>query len=759
MRKSIKRVAAFTLATVLAVSTLAIGGDIKTVDAASASVNVITAEKNNYGDSIKYTYNKKGLVAKVVSKNSYKTSDEDVTETITTTYKYNKKNKVAKKTTKSVTKTKYYETDKTTGMKIVGTKGTVTYTATTVTTYKYNKKGLATSSVATTTYGMSGSTTKTDKSLFVEGSYNDNKELSDGRVIAGYNDYKADGTEYSDTEKAQSAYYYAGNLALTEGTEVTTTSYANKGNGIYTETTTTTRNSGGYNLEPVKTYYERYNGSVVAVTKDDNGYKRPDGTYAEGSVFSRTEQVNIVQDPTGKNTSTNVCTKEINEKSVTTTTYTYDKKKRVKKAVATTVYSDNESDSDSHSASSSSTKVDNDYSSYSKTIVSSSKSDSANKSESTYEGTSVRTTTYTYDKKGRAKKTVSTNDGKENSKKVKSSMTVSENSESSRETTTTYKDGTAPSKSTYTEKSSNSYSTYPTTTTRTVVNGVQTTTVTSNPYTETYAESSSNSTPSYSRSSSSTGTKDYVTYANGGSKITNTYTNSYSYNDINYPEDSYSDAAAGTEISYRFDEKGSTTGYVNTYKYTNANGTTSEGADAEYRALGESFSGVLATQKIDAAKAALEASGSPFSKSTTKTVLATPSKATKTYSYDKNGNVKAANTKGTYTDIVYVQNETYGNYIYEFDANGQLQTKQTAVTHSYTSKDTNENTVKNGTNSLTKVLSMNKYAEDRSKSNGYRLSGRVTYTIKKKKSSAAKLAKKQQWILQNGRLNGEIGLD
>ncbi|MGN0153626.1 MAG: hypothetical protein ACI4A3_04195, partial [Lachnospiraceae bacterium] len=140
-------------------------------------------------------------------------------------------------------------------------------------------------------------------------------------------------------------------------------------------------------------------------------------------------------------------------------------------------------------------------------------------------------------------------------------------------------------------------------------------------------------------------------------------------------------------------------------------------------------------------------------------VLATPSKATTTYSYDKNGNVKAANTKGTYTDVVYVQNETYGNTIYEFDADGELWAKEKAVTHSYTSKDTNENTVKNGTNSLTKVLSMNKYTRDRIKSDGYSLTGRVTYTIKKKKSSAAKLAKKQQWILQNGRLNGEIGLD
>ena len=63
----------------------------------------------------------------------------------------------------------------------------------------------------------------------------------------------------------------------------------------------------------------------------------------------------------------------------------------------------------------------------------------------------------------------------------------------------------------------------------------------------------------------------------------------------------------------------------------------------------------LPTQKIDAAKAALEASGTPFNKITTKTALAAPSKATTTYSYDKKGNVKVANTKGTYTSIVDVQ--------------------------------------------------------------------------------------------------------
>lgn len=750
MKKIIKNITAYTLTMVLAVTTFAFSGGVKTVEAASKSVDVVAAEENNSGDTIKYSYNKKGLVSKMVSKNSQKDNDSDVSETITTTYKYNKKNKVAKKTTKSVTKTKSYEMDKTTGMKIVGTRGTVTDTTTTVTTYKYNKKGLATLSVATTTYGKSGTLKDTDKSTIVENEV-DAAELSDGRVIAGYNSRKPDGTYYSDKEKAQAAYYYSGSIALTEGTTVTTTSYKNKGKGKYTRTTTTTRNDSGYKTEPVTTYYGTdSNGSYVALTKGDftdadgehYDYQRPDGTYTNSCNFSRIEQIKITQDLTAASNRTTVRTDEYSSKSITTTKYSYDKKKRVKKEVATTVDKDSRAGSQSYSSSSAS----QDSSSYGTTSYSR-KSDSTSKDEYTGENTSVTTTTYTYDKKGRAKKQVFKNDGKGNSKEVEASMTVSENSEKSQ--TTTYNNGQAPR--TETSTSSSSYSAYPTTTTTTVVKGVQTTTVTSNPYTVTYKDAFSDN--SYSRST--TGTRDYVTYANGGRKTTDTYTTSY--ND-NTPGGSYT--KAGTEISYRFDETGNSTGSVDTYKQTYNDGTINEITNAEYQdAAGYVSDDTLATQKIDAAKAALEASGTPFNKITTKTALAAPSKATTTYSYDKKGNVKVANTKGTYTSIVDVQNETYGNTICEFDASGELRAKQRAVTHKYTNKGTRENTVKDGTNSLTKVLLMNKPTRDRSKGKGYGLTGRVTYKIKKKKSSVATLAKKQQWILQNGRLNGIVGLD
>ena len=64
-----------------------------TVDAASSSkVQVVTKAKDNDGNTVKYSYNKKGLVSKSVSKQSWKEPDEDRSSTITTSYKYNKKN-------------------------------------------------------------------------------------------------------------------------------------------------------------------------------------------------------------------------------------------------------------------------------------------------------------------------------------------------------------------------------------------------------------------------------------------------------------------------------------------------------------------------------------------------------------------------------------------------------------------------------------------------------------------------------------------
>ena len=186
--------------------------------------------------------------------------------------------------------------------------------------------------------------------------------------------------------------------------------------------------------------------------------------------------------------------------------------------------------------------------------------------------------------------------------------------------------------------------------------------------------------------------------------------------------------------------------------------TPSENSSASYYDGTKSYYNVDATVKIDAAKAALEATGTPYNKTVTKTALAEPSKSTTTYKYDKNGNVKSAKKSGTTTEIKTVQNETYGNPIYEWDAVGKIQPKQIAVTHKYTNNDAMENTVKKGTKVLTKKLTVSKSTTDRSSSSKSSLS-RALFTIKGKKSSTASLVKKQQWIIQNGNLNGQVGLD
>ena len=154
------------------------------------------------------------------------------------------------------------------------------------------------------------------------------------------------------------------------------------------------------------------------------------------------------------------------------------------------------------------------------------------------------------------------------------------------------------------------------------------------------------------------------------------------------------------------------------------------------------------------------ASGSVYNIAVTETEPATPLKETTKYVYDKTGNVKTANVKGTSTSVYTVKNETYGNSIYKFDGAGKLQEVKTTYTNKYTNKKSNENTVKTGTKNLTKVLKTSKGKYNMSSSSGYNLDSRIIYTLKGKKyaSSNAKLVKKQQWMIQNGRLNGVVGL-
>jgi len=748
MRKSIKSVAAFAIAAAMAVSLFA---PAATVEAASKS-NVITKATYNSGDTVKYSYNKKGLVTKSVSKYSSKGSDSDYSRTVTTTYKYNKKNKIATKTTKNVEKSTYYETDKTTRLTIKGKKGTVTTTTTTVTKYTYNKKGLATESVATTTVSKSGSETETSKARGFTGT-----ELADGRIIAGYNDRKADGNyvNYDEMTVDNDAYFYAPgtNFSIGEETTTTTTEYAAGADGTYKVTTTTTTTDTGVNEEEVNEYYKQNSsGAYVLLTKEDvkewidsSGDKHtstePVTIYIDKATgigyyspdFTRTTSVNVTADPKSSSSSTVTTVDDTTDKSVTTTKYTYDKKKRVKKAVATTVNTDN-------TVTTTTTASSSTYSS------SSSKNDSVTKSERNSERTYVDTTTYSYNKKGRATKKVVSNDGIENSKVVASSMEVSSNEE-----TTNYNaDGTVSS----TSKETRSCDTYPTTTTTVVANGVRTVTETKNPHTKTYSE---NNTYSNGSTDSESGTTAYTYYGNGGSKSVKTYTSNNTYKS-SYDGSTHSSDWSGTRTSYVFDKDGKVTGTVSIGKST-YDGTASDSTYAYYNDTvnKESISDDLAAKaKIDAVAAALEASGTVYSEAKTSTVLPQPSKSTTAYKYDKSGNVKSAKESGTKTIIEDVVNETYGNTIYEIDpATNKTKVKQIAVTHKYTNKDAMENTVKKGTKSLTKKLTVKSGTNDRSKSPATSLS-RIIYSVKSKKGSSN--ANKQQWILQNGAYNGDMGL-
>ncbi|MCR5702652.1 MAG: hypothetical protein K6G76_10985 [Lachnospiraceae bacterium] len=738
MKRSIKSIMAFALAASLAASTLA---PATTSQAASKS-NVVTKQTDNSGYTWKYSYNKKGLVTKKVGTTSYKESDSDHSTTTTITYKYNKKNKIATKTAKTVDKATTYETDKTTGLKLGAKKGTVTTTTSAVTKFTYNKKGLATQSVTTTTVGKSGSNTETEKTRGFSGGWDDDfnlhleaTELEDGRILAGYNEYSLDGKWISSDEYSiNNAFFYAPGttFAIGEDEKTTKTEYKDNGNGSYTTTTTVTEKNSGIKTEPVYQYYAKdANNNPVAVTRTEEtktvsdgdtytyvSYKDATGKEYSGYSFKVCTQVNVTADPKSSSSTTTVTTDDETGKTVTTTKYTYDKKKRVKKAVSTSVTTDGNKKTIAESSNMISAN-------------SSSTSNSTKKSESTSESTTSSTTTYAYNKKGYAKKINETTDGKEDSKSTASSeMTVS----SSSETTNYNSDGTVSSVVSRTYAVDN----YPSTTTKVVSNGVKTITTTKNAYTSTSTSSTKDATGKVTSSDSHSISHTY--YANGGDKSVDTYseTNAEGATD------------AGTTTSYQFDKDGKVTGYE---KVVTA-GT--DRSSAYYTENGKSEFSLDAANKINAAKATLEATGTPFSKVETDTVIATPSKSTTVYKYDKSGNVKSAKTSGTETKVTDAKNETYGNTIYVVDAAGKLKAKQVTYTHKYTDKDAMENTVKKGTKRLTKKLTVNTGTSDREKSAGSYLSRKV-FSIKSKKGSTN--ADKQQWIIQNGALNGVVGLD
>jgi hypothetical protein len=365
--------------------------------ASKTKVQLVTQAKDDDGNTTTYSYNKKGLVTKAVTKSSSKGEDYDSSTVVTTTFKYNKKNRIAKETTKTVETETYYDTNKTTG-KFNGVKtGSVTTTTTDVTNYTY-KKGVAKKAVTTTTKVMAGSMTSTEK---FRDTYSDDSskafygdELAAGGIVAGFNEQRPDGTFY-DKDTAENAFYYTGAVNDATGEVTTVTTYTDNGNGTYKVTEEETTAFKGVRVEREYAYYmKNESGAYVECTKDDDW------------DFTRVKEAKIVpiNDEDYSSASSSVKKEEttISDKEVTTTTYS-NKKKAVKKAVTTTV-STLETVSGPSSSSYSATYSDG-------TVTSSTVDNAVNKMTSTT--TNTETATYSY-KKGKAVKKTVTDPGVKN---------------------------------------------------------------------------------------------------------------------------------------------------------------------------------------------------------------------------------------------------------------------------------------------------------------------------------------------------------
>jgi YD repeat-containing protein len=138
------------------------------------------------------------------------------------------------------------------------------------------------------------------------------------------------------------------------------------------------------------------------------------------------------------------------------------------------------------------------------------------------------------------------------------------------------------------------------------------------------------------------------------------------------------------------------------------------------------------------------------------------------YTYDKKGNVKAERT--TYDDV----DNRYEDYTVDengkqvFKYNKDKDGKDDISNPIYRSKTTREtkkvsydNVLKADSARITKSLEMSSgYLEGREVDNSYGMN-RSVFTVKAKKisGSLAKDVEAQQWILQNGSLNGQFGLN
>lgn len=355
--------------------------------ASSKKVQLVTKAKSDEGNTT-YSYNKKGLVSKAVTKYSSKGEGYDYSTVVTTTFKYNKKNRIDSETKKTVFTETSYGTSKTTGKNNGVKEGTVKTTTTDKTKYTY-KKGKAVKAVTKTTVVKSGSSTTNEK----ERSLSSMGQLTDGRIIAGYNHFNRDGSVNNKNTSAN-AYYYEGPVESATEDVTTTTVYRPNADGTYTVITTKNESNANFVRDRVITYYK--NGGAPG-TADDYDY------YVYEKVNVTLNNKTDDYDEPATSTSTEECT--YTSKAATTTKYSY-KKNNVKKAVSTTVRTfDPDSEESETYVTGPSTESSTTYYSDGSSEVYNSTDNTVNKNS--YSETVKNTTTYSYKKGKVAKKVVS----------------------------------------------------------------------------------------------------------------------------------------------------------------------------------------------------------------------------------------------------------------------------------------------------------------------------------------------------------------
>jgi hypothetical protein len=204
---------------------------------------------------------------------------------------------------------------------------------------------------------------------------------------------------------------------------------------------------------------------------------------------------------------------------------------------------------------------------------------------------------------------------------------------------------------------------------------------------------------------------------------------------------------------------------VSTSSYeTETEFVTGKGADCVSTSTEVAANGILTTtvknnEYIEVINGVEYPRGENKTKVSKETLTAEPVSATYTYKYDKNGNVKDVKKKGTTTSARQMRNETFGNAIVEFGPDNKVEPARVAVKTDTKSSTKYDNTKKSGTKRLKVKVSMTKSAYGRNTSTGYDLT-RTSYKFKTKSvpSRSAKAVDQQQWIIQNGLLNGVAGL-